>query len=171
MGRKVLVDEEMLLNIIDQMRISIPKEIQEAAELHAQRDRFLAMAQEQARRIIVQAREQADRMLDEDVVRAQAQADAEAMVTAAREYAAGVVAGADRYAQEQLAGLKRTVDELQRVIEAGLDTLAERRAQREAEERAALAQGEATDGAVSESTDPDAADAVAEPADWVGPSD
>ena len=143
MGHKVLVDEEMLLNIIDQMRISIPKEIQEAAELLAQRDHFLAMAQEQARRMIVQAREEVERMLNEDAVRAQAQADAETMLTEAREYATRVIAEADRYAEEQLVGLKHTVDELQRVIEGGLETLAQRRALREAEEREALERLEA----------------------------
>lgn len=166
-GRKVLVDEEMLLNIIDQMRISIPKEIKEAAELQAQRDRFLAKAQEHARRIIVQAREEADRMLDEDAVRARARADAEAMVTEAREHATRVITGADRYAEEQLRDLERNVGDLQRVIQHGLETLAERRAQRQAEERIASEQHGAADGQ-EELPAADEADPVDEPASGAG---
>ncbi len=146
-GRKVMVDEEMLLNIIDQMRISIPKEIEEATELQAQRDRLLARAQDQARRIIEQARDEAERMLDEDAVRTQARAEAEAMVTEAHEHATRVIAGADRYAEEQLRGLERTVADLAHVIQRGLETLAERRAQRQAGEETAAPELEAADEA------------------------
>lgn len=142
-GRKVLVDEEMILNIIDQMRISIPQEIKAAAELQAQRDRVLARAQEEARRIIAQARDEVERMLDEDAVRAQARAEAEAMLREAYEHATRVTTGADRYAEEQLRGLERTVAELERVIQRGIETLVERRAQLEAEEDAAASQDEA----------------------------
>ena len=162
-GRKVLVDEEMLLNIIDQLRLCIPEEIKEAAELLAQRDRFLARAQEQARRIIVQARDEADRMLDEDAVRSQARADAEAMVKEAREHATRVVTGADRYAEEQLRGLERTVEDLQRVIQRGLETLSERRAQRQSEEQCASQQPEATEDDGEYLVAADQADAAEQP--------
>ena len=44
----VIVDEDRMLDIIDQMRISIPEEIKKAQQLLAQRDRILAQAQEEA---------------------------------------------------------------------------------------------------------------------------
>ena len=53
-----MVDEERALEIIDQMRISIPEEIEKASRVLAQRDRILAAANEEAARIIQQAREQ-----------------------------------------------------------------------------------------------------------------
>ncbi|HHX44161.1 MAG TPA: ATP synthase F0 subunit B [Chloroflexi bacterium] len=156
-GRKVLVDEEMLLNIIDQMRISIPKEIQEAAEVQAERDRVLARAQEEARRIILQARDEAERMLDEDAVRSWARAEAEAMLSAAYEQAAQVTVGADAYAEEQLRELERTVSELARVIQRGIETLAARRAEREAAEEAAARQAAARDEGSEVTADGDTA--------------
>lgn len=149
-GRKVMVDEEMLLNIIDQLRISVPREIREAADLLAQRDRLLAKAQEDARRTILQAREEADRMLDEDAVRAQARSEAEEMLREAREHAARVTAGADSYAEEQLRSLERTVSALGRVIQRGIETLAERRAQRQAEEDATEQQPDAVEAEAEE---------------------
>lgn len=168
-GRKVLIDEEMLLNIIDQMRICIPQEIKEATELLAQRDRLLAKAQEQARRIMAQAREEADRMLEEDAVRAQAGADAEAMLREARGHALRVIGGADRYAEEQLGGLERTVGDLQRVIQGGLKALAERRAQREAEKESVPEQPVGVQDGAGDPLDADGADLADESSDVESP--
>jgi hypothetical protein len=62
-----MVDEEIALEIIDQMRISIPEEIEKAARILAQRDRVLAEANEQAARILQEARSKGMEMLDQDV--------------------------------------------------------------------------------------------------------
>ena len=45
---KVMVDTELLLNIIDQMRVSIPEEIQEAKRLLRDREKELAAAAREA---------------------------------------------------------------------------------------------------------------------------
>ena len=41
----VLVDEDRMLDIIDQMRVSIPEEVKKAQQILVQRDRILAQAQ------------------------------------------------------------------------------------------------------------------------------
>ena len=46
--RNVIVDTTALMDIIDQMRISIPEEIKKAQQITAQKDRILAQAQEEA---------------------------------------------------------------------------------------------------------------------------
>ena len=51
-----MVDEERALEIIDQMRISVPEEIEKAARIMAQRDRILAEAHEEAARIVQEHR-------------------------------------------------------------------------------------------------------------------
>jgi hypothetical protein len=48
----VVVDEDRMLDIIDQMRVSIPDEIKKAQQLLAQRDRILAQAQEETNRTL-----------------------------------------------------------------------------------------------------------------------
>ncbi|NLZ26733.1 MAG: ATPase, partial [Chloroflexi bacterium] len=40
--RNVMVDENAFMDIIDQMRISIPEEIKKAQQINAQKDRILA---------------------------------------------------------------------------------------------------------------------------------
>ena len=44
---QVVVDEDRMLDIIDQMRVSIPDEVKKAQQLLSQRDRILAQAQEE----------------------------------------------------------------------------------------------------------------------------
>ncbi len=57
--RNVIVDTTALMDIIDQMRISIPEEIKKAQQITAQKDRILAQAQEEANRTVALAREKA----------------------------------------------------------------------------------------------------------------
>jgi cell division septum initiation protein DivIVA len=61
-----MVNEERMLDIIDQMRVSIPEEIKKAQQLLAQRDRILAQAQEEADRTLALAREKSEQMLERD---------------------------------------------------------------------------------------------------------
>ena len=42
----VIMDEDRLLDIIDQMRVSIPEEIKKSQQLIIQKDRMLAQTQE-----------------------------------------------------------------------------------------------------------------------------
>ena len=56
----VIVDEDRMLEIIDQMRISIPDEVKNAEQIIAQRDRVLAQAQEEANRTVKLAKEKGD---------------------------------------------------------------------------------------------------------------
>src|SRR3954447_20737017 len=96
-SKSTLIDEERALELIDQMRISIPEEIEKAARVLAQRDRVLAQANEEATRIVQQAKDRGDEMIDrESMVQAannraaniveQAHQDAEAIMTDADNY-------------------------------------------------------------------------------------
>jgi len=61
-----MIDEERALEIIDQMRISIPEEIEKSARIMQQRERILSEAHEEAARIVQQNRIKAEAMMDED---------------------------------------------------------------------------------------------------------
>ncbi|MHB0859642.1 MAG: ATP synthase subunit B family protein [Anaerolineae bacterium] len=126
---RVLVDEEMLLNIIDQMRICVPQEIRQAQELLAIRDQVLLQAQEEARHVLAQARQDAEQILEENGLRSTAEAQADAMLQEATEEAERIRAGADQYAERRLLDLQDTVTRLQHVLANGLETLQHRRSQ------------------------------------------
>lgn len=121
------VDEDAFLNIMDQMRITIPQEIKQAREVQLERDKYIAQAHEEARRIIAQAREDAAKQLDGHELKEAARAEAEEIVEAARADARRIRAGADDYAEAKLVELARSVDQLQQVIRNGLEALGKRR--------------------------------------------
>ena len=126
LGNKVAIDEEAFLNIIDQMRITIPPEIKRAREVQRERDKYIAQANDEARRIIGQAREDAALKLDDHQVRKAAQARSDEIVRQAQAEAARVRAGADTYAQSILHKLGTQVQALDREIANGLLALVNR---------------------------------------------
>jgi hypothetical protein len=64
----VIVDEDRMLDLIDQMRVSIPEEVKKAQQLLAQRDRLIAQAQEEANRTVSIARDRSSEMVERDQV-------------------------------------------------------------------------------------------------------
>lgn len=105
--RYTMIDEERALEIIDQMRISIPEEIEKAARVLAQRDRILAEAHEEAARVVQDNRRKAEVMLDQDSTVRAAQARAESIREQARQEATRITAEADEYVAQLLSRLEQ----------------------------------------------------------------
>ncbi len=104
--RLLTVDEERVLELIDQMRVSIPDEVKKAQQVLAQRDRILAQAQEEAARTVQLAKEKVDQMVERDSVTMAAQSRAEQILQNAKADAERVRADADDYALEILTRLE-----------------------------------------------------------------
>ena len=127
---RVAISEDMFLNIIDQMRITIPQEIKQAKDIQREKDKYVAQAHEEARRILAQAREDAVKELDEHKLKIAAEAQAEAILKRAQLEAAQIRAGADEYAETRLKELSQQVAQLHTVIQNGIQALGARRVQR-----------------------------------------
>lgn len=102
-----MVDEERALEIIDQMRISVPEEIEKAARIMAQRDRILAEAHEEAARIVQEHRRKAEQMLNQDSAVHAANARADQIKEQARQEAGRITAEADAYVMSILGSLEQ----------------------------------------------------------------
>lgn len=102
-----MVDEERTLEIIDQMRISVPEEIEKAARILAQRDRILAEAHEEAARIVQEHRKKAENMLDQNATVHAAQVRADNIKEQAKQEASRITAEADDYVMHILSNLER----------------------------------------------------------------
>ena len=98
----VMVDEDRMLDIIDQMRISIPEEIKKSQQLTTQRDRILAQAQEEANRTLALAREKSEQLVERDSIVQSAQARAEQIIEQARLECEKTKRDADEYALNTL---------------------------------------------------------------------
>jgi len=110
--RNVIVDEDRFLEIIDQMRISIPEEVKKAQQVDAQRDRILAQAQEEANRTISLAKQKGEDLLHRDSIVQAGQSRAEQIIEQARIDADAIRHDADDYVIEALENLERELTHL-----------------------------------------------------------
>jgi len=126
----VAVDEDRMLDIIDQMRISIPEEVKKAQQLLSQKDRVMAQAQEEANRTIEIAREKADGMIKKDNVVAEAGRRADQILAQARADAEATRHEADDYIVDSLSRVQQEMERLLNQVRNGIRTLEEERMRR-----------------------------------------
>ena len=119
----VIVDEDRMLDIIDQMRVSIPEEIKKAHQVTAQRDRVLAQAQEEAARTLSIAREKGESILERDSIVQSAQSRADQIIAEGRVEADQVRAEADEYVLDTLTRLEMELDRFMTQVRNGIRTL------------------------------------------------
>jgi len=126
--RSVIVDEDRVLEIIDQMRISIPDEVKKAQQILTQRDRVMAQAQEEANRTLNLAKRQGEDSLSRDAVVKAAHERAEQILDQARAEVETVRSDADEYVVESLSALE---DELIRLLNQARNGIAKLAAERQ----------------------------------------
>ncbi|MGV7976052.1 MAG: hypothetical protein AB2L16_04090 [Anaerolineaceae bacterium] len=123
LSRSVVVDENAFMDIIDQMRISIPDDIKKSQQIIAQKDRILAQAQEEANRTLALAREKSEKMIEKSDVYLAAQAKADQITEQARREASQTQLDADRYVVETLTKLEAEMNRILAQVRNGIKTL------------------------------------------------
>lgn len=119
----VIVSKDECLEIIDQMRITIPQQIEEARHIKEDRERVLALAEEEAKRLLDQAQEEADQVLNERGLVREAQERSASIVDEAHRHAEETMRGADEYAINILGRLEDQLIAVQTTIRNGLEIL------------------------------------------------
>ena len=119
----VVVNEDRMLDLIDQMRVSIPEEIKKAQQLLAQRDRLLAQAQEEANRTLALAREKSEQMIERDAIVADAKVRAEQIIQQSYTDIHQTRLDADTYVMETLSGLEQEMERMLNQVRNGIRTL------------------------------------------------
>ena len=120
---QVVVEEQAFLDLIDQMRVTIPEEIRQAQRVSEEKDRMLAEARQEAEQTLVNAREQAAFLMTEKGLTRQAQAEGEQLVAEARKQAQKQMADADKYTIAVLAGLHEELARLLNAVHNGIERL------------------------------------------------
>ncbi|HOG58468.1 MAG TPA: hypothetical protein PLO92_03735 [Anaerolineaceae bacterium] len=123
LSRSVVVDENAFMDIIDQMRISIPDDIKKSQQINAQKDRILAQAQEEANRTLALARDKSEKMIEKSEVFMAAQAKAAQITEQARREAKQTQLDADRYVVETLTKLEAEMNRILAQVRNGIKTL------------------------------------------------
>ena len=143
--RKVLVDKDAILDLIDQLRVAVPEEIHAAKRINAEGERIIEKAQEEAERIVARAQEQAAFLIDERGLTQSADAQSRVIISDAHRDADEIRRGADEYAVGVLVGLEGDVVKTLTSIKKGIEMLDER--------RASIAAEDATDGTAASEAD------------------
>jgi len=116
----ILLNEDEFLDVVDQLRISIPEELKAARRTQQERTRILAEAQQEADRIIEEARNQVSSMVEQHEIVQAAKLRAEQVLRQAEEQATAMRRGADDYVAEVLLRLDKHLSEVQQVVRNGL---------------------------------------------------
>ncbi|GCE47253.1 hypothetical protein EI42_00780 [Thermosporothrix hazakensis] len=138
---QVILKEGDILNIIDQMRTSIPEEVKQARRIIQEKERILAQAQADASALLARAQEETNRAIDREGLLVIAEERSQEMIQSANlrsqdiirraeEHAEQLKADADGYALETLRNLREHLlhveTEVSRTIlsiERGIDSL------------------------------------------------
>lgn len=123
----VIVDEDKFLDIIDQMRISVPEEVKKAQQLYSQKDRVLAQAQEEANRTLELARQKAVELTEKENLVQEARRRADQIIDQARIDADNIKAGADQYALDTLMNIEQEIERLLTQTRNGIQVLEQKR--------------------------------------------
>ena len=134
MSRKLLIDSETLMELVDQLRVAVPQGIAEADEVIRKREDLLSQSLGEARRIRASAENEfRSRMDDTELVkeahkeaqkiRGEAEMKAQRMLEMAESEAASRRDSADQYAQDQLHRLEEKVASLLSTVRNGIGVL------------------------------------------------
>ncbi len=114
-GGRTLIDEGRALEIIDQMRATLPEEIRRARRIIAEQEQLLAAAQARVQEV-----------LSERGLLAAVEAERERLLRQAEQEAAEIRAGADAYARQVLEELEERLNKFLTSVRNGLHALDER---------------------------------------------
>jgi F0F1-type ATP synthase membrane subunit b/b' len=120
---KIMVDEEVVLEILDGIRSVFPEEIRQANMVLTDRDRLMEEARNESQRIIERAQKQAEQLLQEDEIVAQSRAYAEDIARNAQQYSREVKLGALKYSDDILHDVENKLEETYKAIKASREEL------------------------------------------------
>lgn len=123
MTKMTVIDEERALEIIDQMRISVPEEIEKANRVLSQRDRLIAQANDEAAHVLDLSREKADSLVQHDAVAQAARNQAANILEQARQDADLIRAEADQYVLTVLNELEANLIRTLTVVRNGINKI------------------------------------------------
>jgi hypothetical protein len=122
----VVLDQAAVLELIDQLRVSVPDEVRQAKRITEEAARITERARDEGDAVVARAQEQAAQMLEERELVRMAQQRAGEILDAANNEAAEVRRGADEYAAGVLIRLEGECIKALTSIKRGIDMLDER---------------------------------------------
>ncbi len=116
----ILVNEDELFDILDQMRVTIPREVKEAKRIEVERERILARAQEEANRLLDLAKEKMMKAVDDHEIVEAARDHGELLVEQAESLSLQLRHDSNQYVIDHLSSLEEQLLKLLTTVRNGL---------------------------------------------------
>jgi hypothetical protein len=121
--KKVMVEEDRLLDLLDRIRTTMPEEVRQAKWIIQEREKVLNDSQKEAMRIMDDAQKQIERKADDSEIVRQAKQNAEDILAKDEGIAVEIREGAKGYADDILVNLQESLGKILSQIEQGRSEL------------------------------------------------
>lgn len=121
--KRVMLDEDRLLDYLDRIRTTLPEEIRQAKWVIQERDKVMSETKKEAGKIMEDAQKQLERRAEESEIVRQARLIAEDIVEKAEGVAREIKQGARDYADEILLELEKNLGKITAEIQEGRSEL------------------------------------------------
>lgn len=122
---KIMLDEQECLDVIAQLRMSVPDEVRQARRMLQERSRIPEQARLEAERIVAIAHEQAEEVLSEHGLVRAAEENARQILDEAQDQANEVQRESDAYAVRSLTDLRTRLEQLHERVQIFLEAMAD----------------------------------------------
>ena len=85
-SEKAIVDSDEIRSIVDDIRLSMPKDIQKAKWVKDEQDRILNEARSEYDKVIIAAKKQAEYLVENDIIKKEAEKRADALISEAENH-------------------------------------------------------------------------------------
>lgn len=123
MTRKVLVDEDRLLDFLDRIRTSMPDEIRQAKWIIQEREKVMADSKQEATRVLEDAQKEIEKRAESSEIARQAQLVAEEIISKAETVAREIKEGARAYADDTLKSLADNITRIMEQVQQGREEI------------------------------------------------
>ncbi len=123
LSNKVMIDKEEMLELINEIRLKLPDEINRASWVSKERQRILNEAQEEANELIEKVQDQQRYLIEDNEITKQAQKHANQIIHDAEIKASEMKMGAYNYSDEILSKLQEKIREVNTIIENNREVL------------------------------------------------
>jgi vacuolar-type H+-ATPase subunit H len=123
LSNKVMIDKEEVLEVINEIRLKLPDEINRASWVAKERQRILNEAQSEADELINKVKEQQKHLIEESEIARQAKIYANEIIQEAERKANEMKVGAYNYSDEILSKLQDKIKEINNIIEDNREVL------------------------------------------------
>lgn len=123
LSNKVMIDKEEVLEVINEIRLKLPDEINRASWVAKERQRILAEAQSEANELIEKIKDQQKMMIEDHEIANQAKNYANELIQEAEQRANEMKYAAYTYSDEILSKLQDRIREINKIIEDNREVL------------------------------------------------